>query len=198
MAENSKSKKKKAATKIEGLNLRQVKFCDEFLIDRNATQAAIRAGYSKKTAGSIGLENLGKPLIDAYIKKREYDRAKRTEITQDMVLQELAKIAFADIKNYLEYKTVKTVVANDKFTGEPILGYSTVVDLKDSNTIDTSAISEVSVGRDGQFRFKMYAKDNALIQIGKHLGMFKEKEEEAKDTVINIISSIPRPPQESE
>ena len=72
------------------LKERQKRFVDEYLIDLNATQAAIRAGYSPKTAYSIGDENLKKPEIQEYISERMKDREKRTEITQDKVLKELA------------------------------------------------------------------------------------------------------------
>lgn len=65
----------------------------EYLVDLNATQAAIRAGYSEKTAGKIGFENLQKPEIQAAIKDAIVDREKRTHINQDFVLSELYKIA---------------------------------------------------------------------------------------------------------
>lgn len=68
------------------LTAKQQRFCDEYLCDLNATQAAVRAGYSKKTASEIGAENLRKPLIQEYLALRQQDRQKRTEITQDYVL----------------------------------------------------------------------------------------------------------------
>lgn len=156
------------------LTEKQKRFVDEYLIDLNATKAAIRAGYSKKTANRIGTENLSKLVVREHISTRMKDREKRTEITQDMVLQELAKIAFDDIKNYLSYKTEKTVVGTDEL-GKPIIDYKIVIDLKDSNTIDSRNISEVSQGKNGQFKFKLYCKDTALVSIGKHLGMFTDK-----------------------
>ncbi|MFQ9772226.1 MAG: terminase small subunit [Oscillospiraceae bacterium] len=73
---------------------KQKRFVQEYLIDLNATQAAIRAGYSPDTAGSIGNENLKKPEIKAAIDKAEAERSKRTGINQDRVLQEIAKLAF--------------------------------------------------------------------------------------------------------
>jgi len=153
------------------LTNKQKLFCNEYLIDLNATQAAIRAGYSVKTANRIANENLTKLDIQEYIQIRIKDREVRTEITQDRVLKELAHIAFDDIKNYLSFYTdtegnVRTVV-------------------KDSTTIDTRAIQEVSQGKDGQFKFKMYCKDNALLQVGKHLGMFKEQIEHSGETTLN-------------
>lgn len=75
------------------LTAKQAAFVQEYLVDFNATQAAIRAGYSEKTAGKIGFENLQKPEIQAAIKDAMGDREKRTHINQDFVLSELYKIA---------------------------------------------------------------------------------------------------------
>lgn len=68
---------------------KQVKFCDEYLIDTNATQAAIRAGYSKKTANEQGAQNLAKLSISEYIKERLKMAQKRNEITLDDIIAEL-------------------------------------------------------------------------------------------------------------
>lgn len=76
------------------LTARQQRFVDEYLIDLNATQAAIRAGYSAKTANRMGAENLSKPGIQAEIQRSIKDRERRTNITQDRVVQELAKVGF--------------------------------------------------------------------------------------------------------
>ena len=74
---------------------KQQLFVDEYLIDLNATQAAIRAGYSQKTAQEIGSENLSKPIIAKAVGKAFRARSHRTEITQDMVMQELVAIAYS-------------------------------------------------------------------------------------------------------
>ena len=71
------------------LTPKQEHFVAEYLIDLNATQAAIRAGYSKKTAHVIGPENLGKPIIAAAIARAQGDRTERTNITQDYVLESI-------------------------------------------------------------------------------------------------------------
>lgn len=68
------------------LNLKQQLFIEEYLVDLNATQAAKRAGYSEKTAYSIGQENLNKPEIQEAVQKAFNERSERTEITQDYVL----------------------------------------------------------------------------------------------------------------
>ncbi len=71
---------------------KQAAFVDEYLIDLNSTQAAIRAGYSAKTAEWIGPQLLGKTHVAAEIAKRMEDRSKRTEITQDRVLTDIELI----------------------------------------------------------------------------------------------------------
>ena len=80
------------AKETQKLNEKQKLFCEEYLIDLNATQAAIRAGYSKKTARSIANENLTKPDIQDYIQKLQAGIAKRNKITQDEVLADLIEI----------------------------------------------------------------------------------------------------------
>lgn len=78
------------------LTEKQKRFCEEYLIDFNATQAALRAGYSQKTAYSIGDENLRKPEIQSEIQALIKKRSERTGISADTVITELAKIAFSD------------------------------------------------------------------------------------------------------
>ena len=67
-------------------------FCDEYLIDLNATQAAIRAGYSKRTANRIGTENLSKPVIKAYIAARMAEKQNKLIADQDEVLKYLTSV----------------------------------------------------------------------------------------------------------
>ena len=76
---------------------KQKRFIEEYLIDLNATQAAIRAGYSPKTAKDIGCENLAKPNISDAIDKAMAERSRRTGINQDRILLELARIGLAKI-----------------------------------------------------------------------------------------------------
>lgn len=84
------------------LNPKQQRFVDEYLIDLNATQAAIRAGYSPKTATAIASENLSKPSISAAIACAMAERSKRTGITQDRILEELAKVAFIKLTDIVD------------------------------------------------------------------------------------------------
>lgn len=139
---------------------KQKLFVEEYLIDLNATQAAIRAGYSPETAGSIGSENLKKPEIRARIDKAMAERSKRTGISQDRVLLELAKIGFANIKDVVDPKTAEV--------------------LPDAKEEDLACIQSIKV-KPGEFgterEVKMYDKKGALVDLGRHLGMFKDKVE---------------------
>ena len=76
---------------------KQRRFCEEYLVDLNATQAAIRAGYSGKTARSVGNENLTKPDIQKYLSELQLEAQTRTETKRDDIIDELKSIGFADI-----------------------------------------------------------------------------------------------------
>lgn len=86
--------------KGEKLTAKQQRFCDEYLIDLNGTQAAIRACYSAKTAVEQASRLLINVKVQEYLSYRHQQRLTRTEITQDTVLQEFAKIAFIDIRKF--------------------------------------------------------------------------------------------------
>lgn len=156
------------------LTAKQQRFVDEYLVDLNATQAAIRAGYSKKTARSISNENLTKPDIQEAISKGMRERSGRVEITQDMVLKELAKIGFSDIRKVVRWgETQVRMVDADDDGAEDMVPYHGLA-LIDSTEIDDSiagAIAEVSQTRDG-LKVKLHDKKGALVDIGRHLGMF--------------------------
>lgn len=159
------------------LTEKQKLFADEYLIDLNATRA-YRAVYpnckKNESAAVAGARMIRNVNVSQYIEKRILKRQQRTEITQDMVVKELAKIGFANLKDYLEYRTAKTVVAHDDETNEPVIDYQQIINVLDSEDVDTSVIQEVSIGKDGTFKFKLYDKQKALELLGRHLGMFKD------------------------
>ncbi len=88
-----------------GLTAKQEKFVDEYLVDLNATQAAIRAGYSPGTARQMGAENLSKPDIQLAVSEARKRQQARTEITADRVLQEIVSVALADARELVEVRT---------------------------------------------------------------------------------------------
>ncbi|MAE86325.1 MAG: hypothetical protein CMB80_26560 [Flammeovirgaceae bacterium] len=83
------------------LTAKQEMFCLEYLKDLNATQAAVRSGYSEKTARAIGTENLAKPAISEYIAKLQKERSERLEIDADWVLKEAARCFSVNSKSKL-------------------------------------------------------------------------------------------------
>jgi phage terminase small subunit len=175
-----------------GLTAKQQRFVEEYLIDLNATQAAIRAGYSEKTANEQAARMLANVSIQEAIRKAMEERSKRTEITADNVLKEFWSIAKDDIKNYLSFRTERVVIGYDE-KGNPVSEYRTIADIKDSDTIDTKNISEISIGKDGQFKFKLYCRDNALLQVGKHLGMFNDGKSNVNVNIgVQIVDDIPK------
>lgn len=172
--------KRKAVTARGGRKLtpKQKRFVEEYLIDLNATQAAIRAGYSQRTARQIGEENLSKPDIFFAVQEAQAKRSERTEITQDMVLQELAKIGFSDIRKIVRWGETMVRMETDKDGNDVVVPYHGLA-LIDSTEIDdatAAAISEVAEGRNG-LTVKLHDKKGALVDIGRHLGMFKDRVE---------------------
>lgn len=156
---------------------KQRRFVGEYLVDLNATQAAIRAGYSQKTAASIGEENLRKPDIANAVQEAQAVRAKRTEITQDMVLRELAKIGFSDIRKIVRWgKTELRVADAEEDDATEVHHGLALVSVDDIDDDTAAAISEISEGREG-LKVKLHDKKGALVDIGRHLGMFKERVE---------------------
>jgi phage terminase small subunit len=159
---------------MRGLSAKQQLFVQEYLIDLNATQAATRAGYSSKNADKIGPELLGKTRVAQTIQKAMEERVSRTKITADRVLEEYAKIGFANITDFVEFRTEKKILRVDA-NGDPVFGYVQVLELKNSTDVQGSAISEVSMSREGQIRLKLHDKKGALDSIARHIGMFNDK-----------------------
>lgn len=142
-------------------------FVDEYLKDLNATQAAIRAGYSENGARVQGHVLLTNPNIDALIEEKMHARSKRLEVTADRVVREIAKIAFANLK---------LVVRWDEE------GNAVVVPSDDMDNTTAAAIAEVNCTKtrikgelvSSHTRIKMHDKLKALETLCKHLGIFKQ------------------------
>ena len=159
------------------MNVKQKRFCA-------ATQAAIRAGYSPASAGSIGYELLKKPDIRARIDKGIAEQERRTGINADRVLRELGRIAFVsapDLVN-MDDATLKEGASAD----------------------DLAAIASVKVktipgpmGDGFEREIRLADKLKALELIGKHLGMFTDKVELNAVEAVQIVDDIPdRPPDD--
>lgn len=151
------------------LTPKQQRFVEEYLVDLNATQAAIRAGYSARTARQIGDENLSKPDVAAAVAAAQAERSARTEITADRVLKELAKIGFSDIR--------KIFTPGGNLLSPSDMDEETAASVSAVEVVTRRVPSEDGEGFDVEYIHKVKAWDKlgALTQIGRHLGMFTDK-----------------------
>lgn len=156
---------------------KQQRFVEEYLIDLNGTQAAIRAGYSPASASTQAGENMRNPQIRAYIDKAMAERSKRTGVNADRVILELARIAFINAPDVidLDEATIKNGAKKD----------------------DTAAIQSVKIKKipteDGYIterEIKLADKLSALEKIGKHIGMFKDNIHLSGEIGVKIIDDI--------
>jgi hypothetical protein len=144
------------------LTPKQRKFCDEYLIDMNASRAALRAGYSASTALNGQLMAMSK--IKLYLQQRTEEIAQKVQVTPDMVMRELCKIAFGNMGNYFL----------------PDGRMKAMHELSDD---EKAALWSISVNDDGSgssvtatTKFRMYNKLSALDKIAKHLNFYKPEE----------------------
>ena len=141
------------------LTAKQKAFVAEYLIDLNATQATLRAGYVTKNADKVGAQLLGKDWVQAAIQEALQAREKRTLITQDRVLAELGKIGFSDLKDFVEFGPDG-------------------VSLKQDADVDGAVVAEVSetaTQLGSSKKIKLHDKMKALELIARHLGMLNDK-----------------------
>ena len=157
------AKVKKAIGNVnQTLSPKQELFCQEYIVDLNAAGAAVRAGYSNKTSAVIAYQHLTKLHIQRRIGELQEKRAKRTEITQDAVISELAKLAFANVADYVN-------------------GDNRVLEIKHLDRDKTAALKSikttVKTDKDGLVTFDtdlgIHDKKSPLELLGRHLGMFK-------------------------
>lgn len=152
------------------LTEKQKKFADEYLINLNATQAAIKAGYSKKTADVQGVRLLGNVKVQEQIKKRQKELEHKTEITQERVLRELANVAFANTTDFVSIEGVEGKGLNGETCFSPVVKINLT---KDVSPDKLAAIAAIKQGKEG-IEIKTRDKVKALELLGKHLGMFTD------------------------
>ena len=158
----------------------QQRFVDEYLTDLNATQAAIRAGYSATTARFIGYENLTKPYIAEAIAARQQALQAACAVTQERVVTELAHVGFADMSTYM------------RWGGDGVR-------LKDSASLTpaqrrvVAEVSETTTEHGGTIRLKLHNKLQALEKLGEHLGLWKGAQADVNLTqyVLTWLSKSP-------
>ena len=173
------------------LTPKQELFCKEYLVDLNATQAAIRAGYSKKTASRIAIELLHKTHVSDRVTALQQKRAEKVEITADKIVSELAKMGFSNMMDYMK--------GNE--WGDPYLDFASLT--RDQAAALTEVTTETYFEGKGQeqrevkkVKFKLSDKRAALMDIAKLLGFSVDRQEMRVTShfgVIKIPSKEPLP-----
>ena len=174
------------------LNEKQKRFVDEYLVGLDATKAAIRAGYAPKTAAQAGYKLVHKSLVSTAIARAQAERSRRTGITADRVLQELARISFVDPGKVINLETAEVlpdVTADDR---------AVIAGIKIKTVAgDNGNMTEREV--------KFYDKLKALDMLAKHLGLYngvsdeKDNEEKTQTGIVLLPPVIPLlPPPDNE
>ena len=167
------------------LTAKQAQFIAEYLIDLNATQAAVRAGYSIKTAQRIGSENLLKPVISTALTEAIKARGLRTTVTADRVIQEIARIAFFDPRKLLNPDgSPKPINELDDDTAAALAG------LDITEEFEGSGADRVFTGYTK--KFKLADKNSALEKLAKHLGMYEVDNKQKTDALADILAGLGR------
>lgn len=163
---------------MAGLTDKQQRFVDEYLIDLNATQAAIRAGYSEKTAAAIGAENLIKPNIQNAIQEAQAKRQEQTQIDAAYVLRRLVEIDQMDVLDIMDDQ-MKIRPVNEW----PKVWRQYVVNLENL---------ELSDGEGCFKKIKWPDKVKNLELLGRHVsvGAFKDKVEHSGKLEIQSLSDL--------
>lgn len=160
----------------KGLNLRQKRFCKEYVIDFNGRQAAIRAGYSSKSASVIATELLTKPNIKGYIKDIHNQTADSLQITHEMLTKEWSKMAFSSIAHlhntWIELKEFDELKQSNPDIMDCIQEIST--------KIEKRVVNKELIGIE-YVRLKLYDKQKALENLGKHIGYYGADNEQKKE-----------------
>lgn len=160
------------------LTPKQQRFADEYLIDLNATQAAIRAGYSPKSAEQQGSALLRNPKVRAYIDERMAEHSRRTGVTQERIIRELARIAFLDPTKLVDMETAE-LLSN---AAEDDRAAIAAVKVK---TIPT----QEGLGVEREVRFA--DKIKALELLGKRFGMWLDRQQVDVQGAVQIVDDVP-------
>jgi phage terminase small subunit len=173
------------------LTRKQVTFCAEYLVDLNATKAAERAGYKKRSARSIGSENLTKPDIARHIETLMAERIQRTGLTADAVIEALEGVAFSDIGDIIDIDArggmrVRDIRGLSLRVRRAIAGVRFRTERRSDNEGREVVTATVEV--------RLWDKMAALRMLGQHYALFEtEKEPEDRgDAEYTVTMTIPR------
>ena len=200
---------------------KQKRFCEEYIVDDNGAQAAIRAGYSKNSAATRAYETLNTPGVKETIDILRAERTKRLEITADKVLEQYRRLAFTDVNDYYCFKydlvtnfgtTTKdkrkrerllkyigVTISEDEYNELPkhykhhYRAYKTHKELDELTVEQRAGIENISYDKHGNMKYKIYNREKSLEMLGKNLQLFVDKSEvhNTGETVQRIININP-------
>lgn len=158
---------------------KQIRFVEEYLVDLNATQAALRAGYSAKTAGCIGWENLKKPEIQAAIKAAQKQRLERLGVRADRVLEEAARLAFVDVRRLYDVNgDLLPVTDLDDETAAAVAGLEVLEEWRGRGD-DRELVGHTK-------KIRLWNKLEGLTLLAKHLRLLQEGDSNNERPLITI------------
>lgn len=168
------------------LNNKQQRFVEEYLVDLNATQAAIRAGYSKATASQGAAQLLSNIKVQSAVAEAQKERSKRTQVTSDMVVRELARIGFSDLRNV--FGDSGSLLNPDEWDDGTAAAISSIEVV--TNTGDRSKSEEGRKMVEHIHKIKVWDKNSALEKLGKHLGMYVDRVETKHDATDSFAALV--------
>ena len=167
---------------MSDLTQKQQRFVDEYLVDLNATQAAIRAGYSQTTAGQQGFELLKKPEIQSAITERRLAIQEATHVTQERIIKEIAALAFSDMRAMFAPDgsllpvhslpdSIAAAVSSIKVVTKRVPG---------TDPVEVEHVSEI----------KLWDKNSAADKLMRHLGLYEQDNKQKSDPLAELLNAI--------
>lgn len=154
----------------------QKRFCEEYVVDMNMTHAAIRAGYAPKNAYRSAARILKLPAAESFINSLREGISRRTRVTADMVVMELARIGFQNVKDYVDDN-------------------NNVLDMGSISRSKAAAIASVkrSYSKEGEvvYEVKLHDKVAALEKLGRHLGIFERDNSQQNKLLVKMVGYGP-------
>jgi phage terminase small subunit len=163
----------------KGITDKQRRFVEEYFVDYNQTAAAIRAGYSPRSAGVIAAELMANPAIQELIELRRAQLSSRLNYSVQRIQDRLACMGFANIRNLVDIKDGEVKIKN----------------MDDISEYDSAAIQEISISKTKNgttTKIKLVDAKGPLELLGKSVGMFKDKVEitGAGDGPIQVVNTL--------
>jgi phage terminase small subunit len=168
----------------ESFTEKQKRFCEEYVVDLNATQAAIRAGYSKRSAKVLAVAALTKANVQTYISELQRDIQDRNKLKADDVIQELRALSFWNAVDFIdEGNVIKDLTKLPRELTKAVVGIKVKQTFLPNPNGEGEPIEEITT------ELKMVDKRGALVDLGKHLGVFEKDNRQKAPVKIRVKSN---------